>query len=106
MDACADNSWTIELELYGALGLLVQDGEGVVLDGSTARVTLAVPQGATVRDALECLAASQPRTRAIAEGRYAIIVLANGRSVPAWQYATETLIDKAKVQLLEIYTGG
>ena len=106
MDACADNRWVIELELYGALGLLVQDGEGVVPDGSTARVTLSVPEGSTVRDALDCLAEAQPRTRAIAEGRYAIIVLANGRSVPAWQYATEVLVDKAKVQLLEIYTGG
>ncbi|MBQ3386061.1 MAG: MoaD/ThiS family protein [Eggerthellaceae bacterium] len=106
MERIEDKAIEVGLRLYGALGLLVEDGEGVAHEGSTGCMTLTLVQGSTVADMLERLAEAHPRTRAIAEGEYAIIVLVEGKSVGPTRYGETILSDKTMVQLLEIYAGG
>ena len=102
----ADMACVAEVRLYGALGLLLEDGEGVVHEGSTGCVALRLQAGATVTDLLGVLAERYPHTGAIAAGEYAVIVLVDGRSVRPTEYTQTVLPDHTLVQLLEIYTGG
>ena len=106
MSLGADMACEAEVRLYGGLGLLLKDTEGVTYEGSTGCVTLHLQAGATVTDLLNALEERYPQTGAIAAGEYLVIVLVDGYCADPATYGQTVIPDHALVQLLEIYLGG